>query len=211
VRRFRREHPDTPVLALFGDVAASGGYYVGAAAQRIIARRTTITGSIGVIMSAWNFAIAAKDVGVEQIVIKSDRTPYKDLLSPTRPMRDDERAMLTVIVDELFDQFVDVVDEGRDTLDRSQVLALATGAIYTGKQAVANGLVDELGDHETAVAWFSQRLGKPVTIVEQRRRPGLTDLLFGARAPRGALDSTLATLLVGSTGPRLLYFWQGGR
>ncbi len=211
LRRFRREHPEKHVMALFGDMAASGGYYIAAAAERIVARRTTITGSIGVIMSAWNFAAAAKNLGVDQITIKSERTPWKDILSPTRPMRDEERAMLTGIVDELFDLFVDVVDEGRDNLDRSQVLAVATGAVYTARQALANGLVDEIGDHETAVAWFAQKLGKPVTIVENRRRTGLADLLFGATAQKGAVDRSLTSLLCGSTGPRFLYFWEGGR
>ncbi|MBP8300377.1 MAG: S49 family peptidase [Planctomycetes bacterium] len=85
IARFRRDHPDKPVISLFGDMAASGGYYVAAASEHILARRTTITGSIGVIMSAWNFAEAAKKFGVEQVAIKSDRTPMKDILSPTRP------------------------------------------------------------------------------------------------------------------------------
>jgi protease-4 len=211
LRAFRSEHPQKPVMALFGDMAASGGYYVAAAAERIVARRTTITGSIGVIMSAWNFAEAAKKFGVDQIAIKSDRTPLKDLLSPTRPMSKDERALLTGIVDELFDQFVSVVDEGRDNLDRQQVLAVATGAIYTASQALANGLVDEIGDHATAVRWFEQRLGSKVAIVEHRRRPGLGDLLFGARTGVPTPDQALGRLFTGSTGPRFLYFWEGGR
>ncbi|HEU4419508.1 MAG TPA: signal peptide peptidase SppA [Planctomycetota bacterium] len=220
VRRFRRDHPEKPVLALFGDMAASGGYYVAAAAERIVARRTTITGSIGVIMSAWNFAEAARKLGIDQIAVKSERTPYKDILSLTRPMRDEERVLLVKIVDELYDLFVDVVDEGRDNLDRSQVLAVATGAIYTAKQALGNGLVDEIGDHETVLAWFQQRLGRAPTIVEHRRRPGLADLLLGSSAPSvpqggvsaaGAMERSLDSLLTGSTGPRFLYFWEGGR
>ncbi|HEX5054798.1 MAG TPA: signal peptide peptidase SppA, partial [Planctomycetota bacterium] len=211
VRRFRREQPKKPVLALFGDMAASGGYYVAAAAEHIIAQRTTITGSIGVIMSAWNFAEAAKHLGVDQIAIKSDRTPFKDILSPTRPMREDERELLTGIVDELYDQFVSVVDDGRPNLDRNQVLAVATGAIYSARQALANGLIDEIGDHEAALAWFEAKVGKPVTIVERRRRVGLADLLFGAVAHETPVEQSLTSLLAGSTGPRFLYFWQGGR
>jgi len=208
---FRRDHPDVPVIALFGDMAASGGYYVAAAAERIVAHRTTITGSIGVIMSAWNFTEAAKKVGVDQIAIKSERTPYKDILSPMRPMRDDERAMLTGIVDELYDQFVSVVDEGRSTMDRTQVYGVATGAIYTAQQSLANGLIDEIGDQSTVIAWFQQKLGKPVNIVERRRRPGFGDLLFGARTAPPSVETALGTLLTSSTGPRFLYFWQGGR
>ncbi|MCC7064215.1 MAG: signal peptide peptidase SppA [Planctomycetes bacterium] len=211
IARFRRDHPDKPVISLFGDMAASGGYYVAAASEHILARRTTITGSIGVIMSAWNFAEAAKKFGVEQVAIKSDRTPMKDILSPTRPMREDERALLTGIVDELFDRFVTVVDEGREKMDRAQVLAVATGAVYTAGQALKNGLIDEIGDHETAVAWFEKKLSKKVEIVERRRRAGLADLLLGGRAEAPSIEQSVGQLLVGSTGPRFLYFWEGGR
>jgi protease-4 len=213
VRRFRREHPDKHVMALFGDMAASGGYYVAVAAERIVARPTTITGSIGVIMSTWNFARAAEEFGVEQIAIKSERTPFKDILSPTRAMRADEQALLTGIVDELYDRFVDVVDAGRPGLGRDKVLAAANGAIYTASQALSHGLIDEIGDHETAVAWFTQQTGKPVAIVEQRRRMGLGEVLFGgtaaARAP--SLQESLGSLLRSTSGPRFLYYWQGAR
>ena len=211
VRAFRRAHPQKPVVALFEDMAASGGYYVGVAAERIFARRTTITGSIGVIMSSWNFAEAAKRFGIDQIAIRSERTPMKDILSPTRPMRDDERALLTGIVDELYDQFVSVVDEGREQLDRAQVLALATGAIYTAKQALASGLIDAIGDQDAVVQWFEQKLGQPVALVEHRRRAGLGELLFGAKAPPPSFEQSIARLLHASSGPRFLYFWEGGR
>lgn len=225
--RFRKDNPDVRVVALFGDMAASGGYYVAVAAERIVARRTSITGSIGVIMSAWNFAAAAQNLGVEQIAIRSERTPFKDILSPTRPMRDDERALLTGIVDELYDQFVSVVDEGRKNLDREQVLAAATGAIYTASQAQQLGLVDEIGDLESVRAWFADALGGAVEIVEMRRRPGLGDLLFGGGPAYGgssgwgssdrgltssaSLSGLAERLLHSTTGPRFLYFWQGGR
>ena len=211
VRTFQKEHPDKKVVALFGDLAASGGYYIGVAAEHIVARRTTITGSIGVIMSAWNFAEAAKKFGVEQIAIKSDRTPFKDMLSPTRAMQPAEQRLLTSIVDELFDQFVSVVDEGRPGLDRDGVLRAATGAVYTAAQAKELGLVDEIGDHTAVLAWFEQKLGKPVTIVEARRRPSFGDLLFGAFGKNPTGDAGITALLTQSTGPRFLYYWEGGR
>ncbi len=210
VRSFRQEHPKKPVVALFGDMAASGGYYVAMAAQRVFARRTSITGSIGVIMSAWNFSEAADKLGIDQVVIKSERTPYKDMLSPLRPLEPAERAMLTAIVDELFDLFVSVVDEGRP-IDRAQVLAAANGGIYTASQAEALGLIDAIGDHDAVLAWFRDELGKPVTIVESRRRVGWGDLLFGGRANGAAPPTSLADLLGRSTGPRFLYYWEGGR
>ncbi len=210
LRRFKQEHPHVRIVALFGDIAASGGYYVACAAERIVARRSTITGSIGVIMSAWNFSEAAKKFGVEQVAIKSAHTPFKDILSPTRPMTEAEQAMLTGIVDELYMQFVDVVDEGRAQLDRDQVMALATGAIYSAQQARANHLIDEIGDAESVEASF--RAVEPVQIVEYRRRPTLRDLLIGASAaPQLDPQAAVARLLTQATGPRFLYYWQGAR
>lgn len=206
LRKFRKANPDMPVAALYGDMAASGGYYIAVAAEHIISRRTSISGSIGVIMSAWNFAELAKTYGVEQVAIKSDRTPYKDMLSPTRALSEAERTMLTSIVDELYDQFVAVVMEGRG-MTKDAVEQVANGGIYTAKQSLDAGLVDEIGDYQTALDWFETRLGHEVTIVEQRRRPGLADLLFGMRSE----PPSVASLLTSQSGPRFLYFWQGGR
>lgn len=209
LRRFREYNPQMPVCALYGDMAASGGYYIAVAAEHIISRRTSISGSIGVIMSAWNFAKLAEDYGVEQVAIKSDRTPYKDMLSPTRALSEGERTMLTSIVDELYDQFVAVVMEGR-SMTREAVEKVANGGIYTAQQSLEHGLIDEIGDYQTALGWFESRLGHPVAVVEQRRRPGLSDLLFGMRS-QSAPATSVEGLLTRSTGPRFLYFWQGGR
>lgn len=213
LKNFRSEHPNVRVVALFGDVAASGGYYVAAAAERIIANRTTITGSIGVIMSAYNLAEAARKLGIEEVVIKSSDTPFKDMLSPMRPMTDEERRILTSIVDEMYEQFVTVVDDGRPKLDRDQVRPLANGSVYSAGQALANGLVDELGDRTTALDWFEKTLGSgKVGLVEYKRRPTLADMLLGTRASARASATDLAAqLLQGSTGPRLLYYWSGAR
>jgi len=211
VRKFRRDHPKKHVLALFGDLAASGGYYVAVAAEHIVARRTTITGSIGVIMSSYNVAEAAKKLGIDEVVIKSDRTPFKDILSPMRAMTDTERRLLTGIVDELFDRFVTVVDEGRGKLDRQQVLGVATGAVYTASQALDNGLIDEIGDQETAVQWFEKQLGGEIDLVERRRQVGLAELLFASQAAAPSVEQSVGRLLTGASGPRFLYFWEGGR
>lgn len=212
ITRFRAAHPETPVVAHFGDMAASGGYYVAAACDTIVARPTTITGSIGVILSGWNFAEAARKVGVASNDVISARTPYKDILSPMRPMRDEERRILTGIVDEMYERFVDVVARGRG-LDREKVYRLADGRIYTGSQAKEAGLVDRLGNEEEVQRLLRERLGvDKASVVEHRRLPSLFDLFTGAqaRAPR-TLDEVAATLLRTTSGPKLLYFWNGGR
>jgi protease-4 len=120
--------------------------------------------------------------------------------------------MLTGIVEEPYQQFVSVVHEGRPGLERAQVQALATGAIYTATQAQQNGLVDAIGDSDDAVAWFRSELGGDVEVIEYRRRAGLRELLFGVQAPRPltAADAA-AALLQASTGPRFLYWWPGAR
>jgi protease-4 len=125
-------------------------------------------------------------------------------------MYDAEKKLLTDVVEELYQQFVDVVDAGRDQLDREQVQRLANGAIYTAKQALESGLIDEIGDTETIETWWAER--GPVQIVELRRKPNLRDILFGAEAKtQPDLTTAAAALLHASSGPRFLYFWQGAR
>lgn len=215
VRDFRRENPDKRVVALFGDLAASGGYYLAVACDYIIARRTSITGSIGVIMSAYNFTEAAKDIGVSEVVIKSTNTPYKDMLSPFREITEEERQLLTGIVEELYQQFVTVVDEGRPALDRNEVIALANGGIYSAGQARNSGLIDEVGGQDEAIRWLEDNLEvESVQVIEQRRLPTLGELLFGVVSGarhRPSLDEAAGRLLESATGPRFLYYWPGAR
>ena len=154
-------------------------------------------------------------VGIAQESIISDKTPYKDILSMFRPMRPEERAILGSIVDELYDRFVTIVDEGRPNLDRARVQELADGRVYSAKQARDVGLVDEIGSIEDAYARLENMAGisaDGARVVEQRRRPGLSDLLFGARATApSSLEQSAAHLLGASTGPRFLYYWTGAR
>lgn len=143
-----KQNSKKPVVASFGDIAASGGYYVAAAADSIVANSATLTGSIGVIMEYYDASGLLQNIGVSPEVIKSGA--YKDIGSLTRPTSDDERAILQSVVDEAFGQFVTRVVEGRD-MERELVVSLADGRIYTGSQAKANGLVDEIGNVDVAV------------------------------------------------------------
>lgn len=211
ITEFRAEH-EKPVVALFGDVSASGGYYMAVACDQIIARPTTITGSIGVIMQNFNFAEAAKRLGIKQETIVSDSTPFKDIMSFTREMRPEEREILTSIVDEMYAQFVRVVDEGRPALDRARVEQLADGRIYSAQQALDNGLIDSIGSIEDAYDVLNELCSIDKSrVVEQRRRPTLGDLLMGANARPPSLEHTAATLLTQPSGPRLYYYWAGAR
>lgn len=208
---FRAEHKK-PVIAIFGDVSASGGYYMAAACEYIIARPTTITGSIGVIMQSYNVAEFAKRHGIKQVTIVSEHTPYKDLLSMMREVQPEERAILTSIVDELYERFVAVVAAGRSNLDEDAVRRVADGRIYSAQQAHGVGLVDEIGAIDRAHEKLRELCDvSSVRVVEQRRRPTLGDVLFGARAESTKLEHAAASLLGSASAPRFLYLWTGAR
>jgi len=145
-----REETGKPVVACLMDVAASGGYYLAMGCDRVWAHPTTVTGSIGVIMSLYNATGLLKTVGVSSEAIKSG--PNKDIGSPTRPMTDEERAIFQKMVTGFHERFVEVVAKGRKhCLPADRVAALADGRIYSGKEAKELGLVDEVGYLEDAL------------------------------------------------------------
>ena len=164
------------VIASMGTVAASGGYYIAAATDRIIANPGTLTGSIGVIMEMANFEGLMKKVGVEGVVIKSGR--FKDVWSPLRKMSDEERKLLQSVMDDVHHQFIQAVADGR-SLEVSDVEPLADGRIYTGRQAKDARLVDELGYLDDAIhiaADIAGMEGEP-KVVEPRKRFSFRDII----------------------------------
>jgi len=174
VERLRRA--GKPVVASLGSVAASGGYYVAIATDRIFASPGTLTGSIGVVMQMANVEGLLKRVGVDYVVVKAGR--YKDIGNFSRTMTPEERQILQALLDDIYTQFVTAVAEGRK-LDRDTVLRLADGRIYSGRQALALRMVDELGGLEDAVE-AAGRLGGIVgrpKILYPKRRFSLIDLV----------------------------------
>ena len=164
------------VIASMGTVAASGGYYIAAATDRIIANPGTLTGSIGVIMEMANFEGLLKKIGVEGVVIKSGR--FKDVGSPLRKMSDEERKLLQSVMDDVHHQFIQAVADGR-SLELSDVEPLADGRIFTGRQAKEARLVDELGDLDDAIhiaADIAGMEGEP-KVVEPRKRFSFRDII----------------------------------
>lgn len=144
------------VIVSMGDVAASGGYWIAAKADKIIANPATMTGSIGVIMETANLQKLYDKIGIRQETIKSG--PYKDIGSSSRPMTVEERAILQGMVNDIYEQFVDVVAKGRK-LNRDKVKKLADGRIFTGRQAKELGLVDKLGNYYDAVRITGEMAG----------------------------------------------------
>ena len=165
-----------PVVASLGAVAASGGYYVAVAANRIFASPGTLTGSIGVIMQLANVEGLLKKVGVDYVVVKAGT--YKDIGNFARAMKPEERQVLQALLDDVYAQFVTAV-AARRGLDRNTVLGFADGRIYSGQQARALTMVDELGGLEDAIEAAGKLAGisgKP-KVTYPRRRFSLRDLL----------------------------------
>ena len=155
VKRVRNKNNKT-VVASMGTVAASGGYYIASATDRIMANPGTLTGSIGVIMELANFQGLFKKLGVENVVIKSGR--YKDVGSPFRKMTPEDRRILQAVMDDVHHQFIEAVAEGR-SLDIGEVRSLADGRIFTGRQAKDLMLVDELGNLDDAIRLAADMVG----------------------------------------------------
>jgi protease-4 len=173
-----------PVIASLGNVAASGGYYIAAAASTIVAAAGTLTGSIGVIMEFRQLAGLAEKVGVSETVVKSG--PYKDIGHPLRPMTEAERKLLQGTVNDVYEQFVDAVARGRG-MKPERVRELADGRIYSGAQAKAAGLVDEIGGENAAIrlAWArAGGTGEPrVRRIKGPWRPWWLDLVGSLARP----------------------------
>ncbi|OCA91389.1 signal peptide peptidase SppA [Bacillus sp. FJAT-27225] len=131
-----------PVYISMGSMAASGGYYISAPADKIFASRETLTGSLGVIMQGINYEGLAEKYGVEFTTIKSG--PYKDIMSPTREMTDAERKILQDMIDNSYQGFVKVISEGRN-IPAEEVRKIADGRIYDGRQAKELDLIDGFG------------------------------------------------------------------
>lgn len=173
-----RDKQNKLVIASMGTVAASGGYYIAAATDRIVANPGTLTGSIGVIMELANVEGLMKKIGVESVVIKSGS--HKDLGSPFRAMNAEDRTILQNVMDDVHSQFIEAVAAGR-SLEIKDVRMLSDGRIFTGRQAKAAKLVDELGDLNDAIKLAADMAGiegEP-RVVEPRKRFSIRELIEG--------------------------------
>ncbi|AUG54825.1 signal peptide peptidase SppA [Thalassospira marina] len=152
----RRIGQTRPIVAEMGTVAASGGYMTAIAADHILAHRGTITGSIGVIFQSMNVTGALEKIGVEPVTVKS--APLKAAPNPFEPTTDEARDVMKGLISDMFNVFVSMVAERRD-MTVEQVKALADGRVYTGQQAVANGLIDAIGGRREALQWLEEEKG----------------------------------------------------
>lgn len=206
-----------PVVVHMRDLAASGGYYVSAPANTIIASPTTVTGSIGVILSTFNAQTLVEDkLGIKQDNIVSG--PHKDILSMTRAMTPEERAILQAIIDDMYKRFVDIVQEGRNghakfPTDRAAVEKIADGRVYTAGQALALGLVDAIGYQDDAIAEARKLANAPnAQVIQYHRIAGLLGALSAKSGEGGGVNINAGVLIdasgLGQAGtPRMEYRW----
>jgi len=175
------------ILVSMGVTAASGGYYISTQADKIVALPTTMTGSIGVISAIPNIEGFLEKLGIQIEIFKGGK--YKDMYQGLRELTPEEEEIMQQMIDEYYEQFIDVVADGRE-LSREEVRDLATGQLYTGTEAKELGLVDELGDLNTAIDLAAELAGIEAPIVEyyQPHRVTLRSLLGLADAIKARIS-----------------------
>ena len=194
------------IVASFGNISASGGVYVGVAAEKIVANPGTITGSIGVILRGNNFSRLLDRIGISFETVKSGL--FKDILSPDRALTELERELLQSLIDSSYSQFVSAVALGRG-LEEQRVKTFADGRVFTGGQALDLGLVDELGDEEHARRLAAGLAGldpDTVHLCEFGAAPRRFAGLLPGRSSLGALCQALSLELAWSGQP--LWLWR---
>lgn len=170
--------PKKKVVVSMGSVAASGGYYISCPAHKIVANPGTLTGAIGVIMEIPNFEGLMDKIGVKTEVIKSGK--HKDMVSVFRSMTPEKRKILQGVLDDVHEQFIKAVSEGRE-MRIEDIRKLADGRIFTGRDAKELRLIDELGNLEDAIRIAGKLAGikgEP-EVVSKKERFGLLDLIGG--------------------------------
>ena len=207
-----REKTGKSIDVSMARIAASGGYYIAMGAGpegQIYAEPTTWTGSIGVILNRFDISELAEKIGVDSEPLVTGK--FKDTLNPFREITEDERELWAEILDDAFGQFKQVIVDGRENLDAEKVAELATGQVYTSRQAEENGLIDEIGFRDDAIAGLSKKLGLDDPQVVTYQHPLSLLEILGGSAQSAAEVSPLQTLLEASV-PRAMYFcgWNAG-
>ena len=205
IRKYRQE-TDKPVVAFMYGVAASGGYYVSAACEKIIAEPTTITGSIGVI--AGHFVLQElleNKLGIKPAIVKSGEK--KDWPSPFRPFTEEQRRYLEKkLINPAYERFVQIVDDGRPQLTSAEVKRLADGSIYSAAEAADEKLIDKIGYLDEAIEQVKLLAGiEKAQVIEYRKPFSLAGFL--SSHSRSALKFDRTTLYELST-PQVLYLWS---
>jgi protease IV len=192
------------VVVSMGSIAASGGLLVACAADKIVANPGTITGSISAIMQFANIEGLLKKIGLKSSVVKSGK--YKDIGSPLRDMTPEEKKIIQELVDDIYNQFIDVVARERK-LSREKVKEIADGRVFSGRKAVEYGLVDDLGDMAYAAKLASKLAGKDGKydlVYPRKKRASVFDYLLESAANH--LSNSLKERMEPWNGVSYLYY-----
>lgn len=198
------------VIACIMDLGASGGYYVAVSADKIVAHPTTVTGSIGVIMLNLSVEGLMQKIGVKDTSIKTGE--HKDMGSPLKTMTDEERKIFQGVLDNMYERFLSVIAENRKELTLAELRSLADGRIYTARQALEYGLIDQIGYLDEAITLAKQEAGLPTARVIIYHRPGAyknniySQLSSSGFSTINLLNIDLKTFVRSGT-PSFMYLW----
>ncbi|MCL2864803.1 MAG: signal peptide peptidase SppA [Lachnospiraceae bacterium] len=209
---YLQENYEIPIYASFGSMAASGGYYISVGADRIFATPETLTASIGVIFSSLNFTGLMERFGVSDMTVTSG--DHKDIFSPYRPVTDEEEAIMQSMVDNMQDEFVRIIAEGRG-MSEAEVRTFADGRIVDGLQALELGMIDELGEIEDAIDAMKDTIGNQnAQVIRFYDASDTFSSLFGFHLSNllggnNNINEQLARALDTNRAPRLMMIYGG--
>ncbi|AXH99466.1 signal peptide peptidase SppA [Sporosarcina sp. PTS2304] len=199
---------EIPIYVAMGGMAASGGYYISAPAEKIFVHPETLTGSIGVIMQSINYGKLAEKYGVDFPTIKSG--PYKDILSSTREMKPEERAMLQEMIDDSYKRFVDIIVDGRN-MPEADVRKVADGRVMNGRQAIEAGLADDYGKMPAVISAMKEDYHLEKAEVFEYGSPDTFASILSMKAHDvfgGNVESQIMKkLLTENQAPRMMYLY----
>ncbi len=202
-----------PVVACMLNIATSGAYYLACGCDGIVAQQGSVTGSIGTIIQTVSFAGTMEKLGIKSIAIKSGK--LKDMASPLHDLSDEEREILQVIITQFYEQFLEVVAEGRKEVSEQKLRELADGRVFAAKEALKEGLIDRVGYPAEATAWAKELAGvTKARVVIYHRPAGYKPNIYGTEMSTGGgvgalLNVELPDWLT-SNGVQFLYLWQPG-
>jgi protease-4 len=202
-----------PVIASMMDMACSGAYYLACGCDGIIAQPSCVTGSIGTIMQTFSVAGTMEKIGVKAVAIKSGK--MKDMASPLHDMHEDEQELLQGIINDFHEQFLDVVKNGREDVDKKKLRELADGRVFTANQALQEKLIDRIGYTSDGVEWAKKiaNIGKSRTVIYHRPqdyKPNIYGSAMDGSTGISALVNIEIPDWLNSSGVHFLYLWQSG-
>lgn len=210
IMRFKEE-TKKKVIACIMDIGASGGYYVAASADKIIAHPTTVTGSIGVIMINLSIEGLLQKVGIADASVKTGE--HKDMGSPLKKMTEEDRRIFSEILNAMYERFLCVIEENREGISMEKIRELADGRIYSAQQALENGLIDQIGYLDDAVSIAKKETNLTEARVILYHRPGsyknnIYSQLTGASAGNINLFNIDIKTFIHSGAPSFMYIWM---